>query len=1344
MKIKFIFYLLTIFIVFNILQSNGITNYFIDNSMLLNNKSLLSNNEAKSQWSEKKKMIKNEAKFEEPYEFYKLHKMIRTRTGKSEPEYKFNYRLEELKKIKRRALSKKNFSNSIQNINFIERGPSNVGGRARGIYVDPADPQRNTWFVASVGGGVWKTTDGGTSWEIKTNNMPNLAVSYFGASEANLDVIYVGTGEGFGNIDAIGGAGIFKSTDHGETWSQLSSTANENFKYVNRIVVDPNSENRVIAATTKGVFKSIDGGLTWTNVYSGYVQDLICNPLNFSTLYATLYGLGVIKSLNMGDSWEYSSIGISDDVRRLEIDIAPTDTNRLYISAETSTSSLFISQNAGNTWRKVDDHSQAQFFNINWLGGQGWYDNAIAVHPYNENVVFYGGIDIWRANIQFDSVKGIIKVEENGTKTFLDFVDEKLSFLNGGLGTGEEYWKKDLVEDPDYVDVEIRFGNGLSQKAHMFEKIEEYFEYKNFIDVPFQVWDITNNKQLAVCYYDIEKNNKYDLNAADGDEIFISNLDYNANTPNSNLAKDSGLEYKNIFVVTPKNLSGVAWDPANHPTSNIRILTGFKSVALKKSYPISDGYRQYRRGANIHVDHHELVMVPMDKTNKTFKILNANDGGICVSNDSGKTFNETDRNGFNTAQFYGVDKKPNSSEYFGGTQDNGTWQSKSGVNADKNTPYNYRIGGDGYETSWHYKDPNKLIGCSQFNRFYKSVDGGRTFYASNKGFSGWGNSDVSPFVSKIAKTNCDPDLLFTITRSGVWRTDDFGENWRLIPIANLDGDNRFFSMAQVAISIANPQTVWAGAYLDNSVKPYVSKDGGFTFAPTNGYSALLGPISGIDTHPFNEATAFLTFSVSKAPKILRTKDFGKTWEDITGFDSGNSSSNGFPNVATYCVAVMPFDTNIIWAGTEIGIVESNDNGLSWHLLESNLPAVSVWDIKIVNDEVILATHGRGIWSAVLTELNGFEPNDVVLAPRINGDAIVGLTGVTLNVSFRDLYDSTQVIANGTEKIKTIITNRITDRRLVVKPPKFGKNSFYLRSFKDNKIYRSSEVNVDFFKILSPRKGFASNFSTNSDTAFVLNGMNIKRPYGFSSTALNTPHNYETRKEYLTVLKTPIIISDKDANLTYKDIAIVEPGESGTTYGDKEFWDYVIVEGYKDTAWIPLLNGYDARLNSEWLTAYNTKGNVTKDMLVSHSINLLDHFGAGDTILIRFRLYSDEYTVGWGWLIDDLTIQGQYVGVNDNSSIVNNFTLDQNYPNPFNPNTTINYTIPTTNVKKQSNPVVLKVYDLLGREIKTLVNRIQKPGKYSVNFDGSNLSSGIYYYRLEAADFVQTKKMILLK
>ena len=98
---------------------------------------------------------------------------------------------------------------------------------------------------------------------------------------------------------------------------------------------------------------------------------------------------------------------------------------------------------------------------------------------------------------------------------------------------------------------------------------------------------------------------------------------------------------------------------------------------------------------------------------------------------------------------------------------------------------------------------------------------------------------------------------------------------------------------------------------------------------------------------------------------------------------------------------------------------------------------------------------------------------------------------------------------------------------------------------------------------------------------------------------------------------------------------------------------------------------------------------------------------------------------------------------DSEIIPEKYSLSQNYPNPFNPSTVISYTLPSS-VKGEMSNVKLVVYDVLGREVATLVNKEQQAGRYEVQFDASNLTSGIYFYKLQSGGFLKTMKMLLLR
>ena len=191
--------------------------------------------------SERKKRVKG-ANADNPDLFAEWHNGIRTAYGETSPGYEFNYKINELLKAQNLSSTKELGKRAVTNkqVDWQSRGPGNVGGRTRGVVIDPTDPTYNTWFVGSVGGGVWKTTDAGSSWQNMTEDLPNLATSALAMSQSNPDIIYAGTGEGFGNVDQIDGSGIWKSTDRGVTWEQLASTANSpEFENIMRIIVDP-------------------------------------------------------------------------------------------------------------------------------------------------------------------------------------------------------------------------------------------------------------------------------------------------------------------------------------------------------------------------------------------------------------------------------------------------------------------------------------------------------------------------------------------------------------------------------------------------------------------------------------------------------------------------------------------------------------------------------------------------------------------------------------------------------------------------------------------------------------------------------------------------------------------------------------------------------------------------------------------------------------------------------------------------------------------------------------------------------------------------------------------------
>jgi hypothetical protein len=131
------------------------------------------------------------------------------------------------------------------------------------------------------------------------------------------------------------------------------------------------------------------------------------------------------------------------------------------------------------------------------------------------------------------------------------------------------------------------------------------------------------------------------------------------------------------------------------------------------------------------------------------------------------------------------------------------------------------------------------------------------------------------------------------------------------------------------------------------------------------------------------------------------------------------------------------------------------------------------------------------------------------------------------------------------------------------------------------------------------------------------------------------------------------------------------------------------------------------------------------------------FGMHD-VYLRLLGTGNLFKIDWFKFTGESYIPPTSVYTNDNKVGIRSFELNQNYPNPFNPTTQISYSIP------QNSYITLKVYNILGQEVMTLFEGVRKPGNYSVTFIGKGLSSGVYLYQLETKNFVETKKLILLK
>lgn len=309
-----------------------------------------------------------------------------------------------------------------------------TAGRVNAIAIDPRSS--DTVYVGAAEGGVWKTTDGGTSWTPLTDDQPSLANGAIALDPSNPDIVYVGTGEENFSQDSYYGAGILKSTDAGANWRNLLGPFLR--ARIGAIAVHPANGQILLCTTETGVWRSVDGASNWSRVLGQSGAGLaagtsvVFDPVNPNTAYAALGTTrgapinGVYKSTDAGVSWKLSDGSGADaipttDVGRISIAIAASNPSTLYAAIQDSSEANFgkllgiwKTTDSGGTWKKLSVGPAATF------GNALWYSNALAVSPQDPDLVFAGALGIFRTRDGGATWQTIPPIGPNGVETHVD------------------------------------------------------------------------------------------------------------------------------------------------------------------------------------------------------------------------------------------------------------------------------------------------------------------------------------------------------------------------------------------------------------------------------------------------------------------------------------------------------------------------------------------------------------------------------------------------------------------------------------------------------------------------------------------------------------------------------------------------------------------------------------------------------------------------------------------------------------------------------------------------------------------------------------------------------------
>ncbi len=299
------------------------------------------------------------------------------------------------------------------------------GGRALAVSGVAGDGR--TFYMGSVGGGVWKTTNAGAAWAPVFDGEPVASIGALAVAPSDPKVVYAGSGEADMRSDIQHGNGMYRSRDGGATWTHVGL---DDSRQVGRILVDPHDPNTLLVAVLghqygpndmRGVYRSTDGGATWTRTLfrdrdTGAI-DLASDP-SMHVVYASLWqtrrppwsvyppsngpGSGVMKSTDGGVTWTQLHGGLpTAGLGKVGLAVAPSDPNRVYAIVDAKAGGLYRSDDAGATWMLLDRDTR--------LWQRGWYFCHVAVDPKNAGFVYVSDTSFYRSTnggASFTAIKG--------------------------------------------------------------------------------------------------------------------------------------------------------------------------------------------------------------------------------------------------------------------------------------------------------------------------------------------------------------------------------------------------------------------------------------------------------------------------------------------------------------------------------------------------------------------------------------------------------------------------------------------------------------------------------------------------------------------------------------------------------------------------------------------------------------------------------------------------------------------------------------------------------------------------------------------------------------------------
>jgi photosystem II stability/assembly factor-like uncharacterized protein len=1114
----------------------------------------------------------------------------------------------------------------------------NMSGRVRAVAVHPTDP--DFLYIGAASGGLWKTTNGGGVWAKLSEDFASNAFGAIAIDPQNPNIVYAGGGEAvqFSNTWIYPGRGLYKSTDGGSTWTQITNGFGD-MTHFGALVVSPHNSSIVFAALgsgntflgtnlqNEGIWRSTDAGITWTrtlNVQDAF--DIIPHPTDSSVVYAATGGAtstsGFHISTNNGSTWTTSNSGLpaASQIGRIQITLCRNSPAIMYaVIYGSSTTRAYKSTNGGASWGQISSGVQlGGTYNGTTWADQGWYDLTIAVHPINPDIVYIGNVELHRTT--------------NGQ---------------------------------DFLPVRSPTG-------------------------PF-----------------------------------------------------GGTR---------------AWD------------------------------------SPMHTDYHKIVFSESNPNT----IYAGGDGGIYRSTDGGVTWPSINTL-ISSIQYYRISSHPTNPDIvIGGAQDNGNYRT-----ADRGaTPWAIVTTGDGMESFFDHTNPNNVYMSTQNGNLLKSISGG--LYGTFSGISPpWESTPnwITPYF--MHPTN--NQIIYAASRR-FWRSTNAGSNW--VAISPSITTNAIHTVSQSRVN-HDMFILAAGGTSNQNPQVMVSDDGGSSWRNVS----IPGParyISRVVTHPHNAQMVFAVRSGFGSGKVYVSADFGDTWTNISGdlpdiphndlfidplrpydyyvandfgvYLTTNGGTTWTPkSTGMPIVPVLDFDyfhsngTRLLRAGTHgrsaFESPLSPDTAASI-FVSPTLADFGKLEVGAGRDSIELTISNFGLSSLTVHSVSSSHPAFVL----VNLPSFPATIPGSGSLSFRIVFDPIDhgpavdsVVITSSDASNPSVTILLSGRGIVIGRAQpgimyatsFGSPSGQLYSLNPSTGEATAIGELDVVEL----QGLAIR-PTNMELHGVLTsgiGTSFYRvSSGFGDVLPFTTVGIPNMRAIAFAADDSLYGATTTGRLYRINLATGDTtfiGTSGLNYSGLSFSP---TSGLLWASVRPPITNRDHIYTVSTGTGQAIFIGATGDNAITPSIA----FGPDGTLFGLKGISSQTNTL---IVIDTLTAAGTLIGATNVSGLLaitmrmdstvvsvpephaggvpQELALLQNYPNPFNPATRITFVVGTY------GQTSLRVYDLLGREVATLVNELKSPGEYTVTWDGKSedglqMSSGVYFYRLvveqEQRSFTSVRKLMLMR